>query len=220
MTARRDLRELEKDGLALRTYGGAVLPASAAVDGSFEQRMTEFVETKTRFALATVNLISDNETVFVDSSTAAYFAIRELMTAGRRLTIVTNSLPVLGLVSDAAQVDVVALGGTYRMTTRCFVGPETVRAGRSLHVDKALISIRGLTSDGELSDVDPLEAEVRRTMIEQCSESILFVTAATLTRRGLSVVARLQDITHVLAVDISDSEAQRLSTLTSNLRRL
>jgi DeoR/GlpR family transcriptional regulator of sugar metabolism len=220
MTARRDLSVLEEEGLAHRTYGGAVLPASAAVEDSFEQRIGQAVEAKTRLAQATLSLVGDGETVFADCSTSSYFAIRELIGAGRDVTVVTNSLPVMQLVSDAARSELVGLGGSYRIVARSFVGPDTVRAARSLLADKALISVKGLTSDGALSDPDPLEAEVKRVMIEQSTESIFLLDGSKLDERGLVVVANLEDLSVVLAADVSDGEALRLGKLGHNVRRV
>ncbi len=220
MTARRDLRMLEEEGLAHRTYGGAVLPTSAALEDSFEQRIGRAVEAKARLAQATLDLVADGETILVDSSTTSYFAIRELISAGRELIVVTNSLPVMQLVGDAARAELVGLGGSYRPVARSFVGPDTVRTARSLLADKALISVKGLTSDGALSDPDPLEAEVKRAMIEQSTEPILLLDATKLEGRGLAVIANLEDVALVLAAGISDSEALRLGKLARNVRRV
>jgi DeoR family transcriptional regulator of aga operon len=219
MTARRDLRVLEDDGHAHRTYGGAVLPASAAVEDSFEQRMTQAVPEKERLARAAAELVSDGETLFADSSTTAYFALRELVALGREITVVTNALPVMQLLADAPRVELVALGGSFRPVARSFVGPETERAGRALLGDKALISVKGLTSEGALSDPDPLEAEVKRVMIEQSTEPILLLDGSKLEGRGLAIIANLEDVGVVLATGLDDDSARQLSRLTPNVRR-
>jgi DeoR/GlpR family transcriptional regulator of sugar metabolism len=218
MTARRDLRVLEEGGLAQRTYGGAVLPESAAIEDSFEQRIGQAVEIKHRLAAATLDLVADGETIFVDSSTTAFFALRELLAAGRELTVVTNSLPVMQLVADAGRGDLVGLGGSYRAGARSFVGHDTVRTARALLADTALVSVKGLTNDGSLSDPEPLEAEVKRTMIEQSTQSVFLLDASKLEGRGLVVVARLEELSVVLAAGITDPEATRLRKLAPNVK--
>ncbi|MDX6503231.1 MAG: hypothetical protein QOE29_356 [Gaiellaceae bacterium] len=220
MTARRDLRVLEDDGQAHRTYGGAVLPAAAGVEDSFEQRMGEAIGEKERLARAAAELIADGDTVFADCSTSAYVALREVMALGRELTVVTNALPVMQLVADAPRVKLVALGGSFRPGVRSFVGPETVRAARAFLGDKALISVKGLTSEGSLSDPDPLEAEVKRVMIEQSTTPIFLLDASKLQRRGLAIVANLEDLAVVLATGLDDDAADHLSRLAANVRRV
>jgi DeoR/GlpR family transcriptional regulator of sugar metabolism len=218
MTLRRDLRALERGGQALRTHGGAVLPSHAAVEGSFAQRLDEDVESKLQLARAVVGLVHDDETVFVDSSTASYYAARELVQAGRRLTLITNSLPVLELAADAPAIELIDLGGAFQPLARCFAGPATARAVRALVADKSIVCVRGLTVDGGLSDINPLEAEVKHLMIECARESLLLVTAQTLSGRGVHVHASLRDVTHVVATGICRSELQWLKTHAGNVR--
>src|SRR3954463_2090066 len=73
MTARRDLDELERRGAARRTHGGAVLPSIAAPENSFTQRGGGGPEAKPRLATAAFELLEGGETVFLDSSSSAYF---------------------------------------------------------------------------------------------------------------------------------------------------
>ena len=44
-----------------------------------------------------------------------------------------------------------------------------------------------------LTDADPLEAELKRTMIEQAGESVLLIDQSKLSVRGLSVIAPIAD---------------------------
>src|ERR1700733_15444039 len=82
MTIRRDLRELDRQGLAKRTHGGAVAPGLAAHEDSFSQRLGVDVAAKERLAAAAVALVEPGETVFIDSSSSAYYVARELVARG------------------------------------------------------------------------------------------------------------------------------------------
>src|SRR3954451_11275579 len=78
-TARRDLAVLERQGKVKRTYGGAVLPGVAQHEDSFQQRLGEAVEAKKRLAHAAAKLLGAEETVFIDSSTTAYYATQRML---------------------------------------------------------------------------------------------------------------------------------------------
>src|SRR3954470_13619921 len=99
MTARRDLHVLEHEGRARRTHGGAVVPSVAREEDSFASRLGQAEDSKRRLAVAACEQVADGEAVFVDSSTSAYFAVRELLQTGRRATLLTNSVPVMDLVA-------------------------------------------------------------------------------------------------------------------------
>src|SRR5438552_8618681 len=72
MPARRDLAELERQGIARRTHGGAVLPSISAQEDSFAMRVEVATEAKAKLADAAVAMLAPRETVFLDSSSTAY----------------------------------------------------------------------------------------------------------------------------------------------------
>jgi len=87
MTARRDLRVLEDEGQAHRTYGGARPPGRRGVEDSFEQRDGEAIAEKERLARAAAELIADGDTVFADCSTSPTSRLREVIALGREITV-------------------------------------------------------------------------------------------------------------------------------------
>jgi DeoR family transcriptional regulator of aga operon len=190
MTARRDLALLAEGGHARRTHGGAVLPELAAHEDSFQSRLEQDVEAKVRLAKAVLATLEPNETVFVDSSSSAYYVVKEILDAGLHMTLLTNSVPVMALVAggDAPQVDLIGLGGSFRKLTRSFVGAETVRAIESFFADRIVFSVKGIEREGFLTDPDPLEAEVKRAMIERARTVALLADAHKFDERGLNVI--------------------------------
>src|SRR5215218_3762865 len=78
-TARRDLAVLERRGKVKRTHGGAVPPGLTQHEDSFHQRLGEAVEQKKRLARAAAALLEAEETVFIDSSTTAYYVARRIL---------------------------------------------------------------------------------------------------------------------------------------------
>jgi DeoR/GlpR family transcriptional regulator of sugar metabolism len=190
MTARRDLALLSESGYARRTHGGAMLPELAGHEDSFQSRLEQDIEVKTRLAKAVAATLEPNETVFIDSSSYAYYVVREILEAGTPVTLLTNSLPVMTMIgsSDVPQVDVIGIGGSFRKLTRSFVGAETVRMIERFFVDRIIFSVKGIELEGFLTDPDPLEAEVKRAMIERARSVLLVAQAQKFDERGLNVI--------------------------------
>jgi len=222
MTARRDLDRLQRSGVARRTHGGAVLPGLSSHEDSFQQRLEVAVEAKQRLAAAAVELLEPGEAVFVDSSTTGYFAARDIVRSALRCTLLTNAVPIMQLVCDAdvPQVELIAAGGTLRKLTRSFVGPQAVRAIEGHFADHVLFSVRGLTQDGHLTDPDPLEAEVKRAMIERSRQVVLLIDGSKLDRPALTEIAGLDRVSVVLAADIEDVMVKRLQRTGLDIRRV
>ena len=215
MTARRDLTELERQGVARRTHGGAVLPGPSSHEDAFAQRLEVAVEAKERLAAAAVALIAPGEAVFVDSSTTSYFAARRLVRDKLRCTVLTNSVPVMDLVcaADAPQVELIGLCGALRPLTRSFVGPQAVHGVRAHFADKALLSVKGVTEDGQLTDPDALEAEVKRAMIRHARTPLLLVDGTKFERPALNAIVPVSDVGRVLAADVPAHALDALARL-------
>src|SRR3954454_23724606 len=212
MTARRDLAELERRGVVRRTHGGAVLPTISAHEDSFARRLEVSADDKARLAEAAVGLLSPRETIFLDSSTTTYFVARRLVETGLAATILTNSLPVMELLfkEGGPGLEVIGIGGALRRLTRSFVGTFAVRTAQGHFAARLFLSVKGVAQNGMLTDADPLEAELKRTMIEQAGESILLIDQSKLSTRGLSVIAPIAEVTTTLAAGLDDAEADTL----------
>jgi DeoR/GlpR family transcriptional regulator of sugar metabolism len=222
MTARRDLDELERRGVARRTHGGAVLPGLSSHEDSFVQRLEVAVQAKERLAEAVLEVIEPGEAVFVDSSTTGYIAARRIVRENRKCTLLTNSVPIMQLLCeiDAPQVEMVGAGGTLRKLTRSFVGPQAVRAIEAHFADHVLFSVRGLTDDGYLTDPDPLESEVKRAMIHRARKAVLLVDGSKFDRPALTQIARVDDVGVILAADVDEQALRPLVRAGIDVRRV
>src|SRR5918997_241616 len=85
MTARRDLSDLERQGLARRTHGGAVLPAITAHEDSFATRLE--TETAAKAALA------DEAVQLVDRSKLATRGLSAIGPVSELAGVITHGVP-------------------------------------------------------------------------------------------------------------------------------
>src|ERR687895_792815 len=202
-TVRRDLAELERQGKVRRTHGGAVMPGLAQHEDSFQQRLGEAVEAKKRLARAAAKLLGEKETVFIDSSTTAYYAMQRMLAETPNATYMTNLVPVMDLFSaaDPSRASMVGLGGIFRPLTLSFVGPCTIYAVESYVADRTFFSVKGITPDGQLTEPSPLEAEVKRAMIRRSESPVLLVDGRKFEQRGASVIAHISHVSLVIIAD-------------------
>jgi DeoR/GlpR family transcriptional regulator of sugar metabolism len=214
MTVRRDLDALEREGRARRTHGGAVSPGLVAQEDSFESRLTQSRTSKESLGRAARALVEDGEAVFVDSSTTAYFAVQSLVVAGVRVTFLTNSVPVMELVSraESPHTELIGLAGSLRKATRSFVGPATIEAIERHFADKALFSVNGVAPGGILTEADPLEAEVKRQMLARSRCAILLLDGSKLQRAGLSAIAEMKAVAKALVAHATPAQVEQLTT--------
>ncbi len=203
-TARRDLAVLERQGKVKRTHGGAVLPGVAQHEDSFQQRLGEAVEAKKRLARAAAKLLGAEETVFIDSSTTAYYATQRMLAEAPNVTYLTNLVPVMDLFStvDPSRASMVGLGGIFRPLTLSFVGPCTIDAIDSYLADRTFFSVKGVTPEGHLTDSNPLEAEVKRAMVRRAERAVLLADGSKFERAALTQLARVAVVGLLLGAGI------------------
>lgn len=167
VTIRKDLAELEKNGLLLRRYGGAV-PMPQELIGEPAQPISRH---KQAIALAAVGLIREHARIIIDSGSTTAAMIRQL---GRQpgLVVMTNSLNVANALRDIEHEPVLLMtGGTWDPHSESFQGQVAEQVLRSYDFDQLFIGAdgidlaRGTTTFNELLGLSRVMAEVAREVI-------------------------------------------------------
>ena len=71
LTIRRDLDQMEENGLLKRTHGGATVLRNMNAEPHYLQKAAQFAEEKKRIAQKAVELVEDDDIVMVNSGTTA-----------------------------------------------------------------------------------------------------------------------------------------------------
>jgi DeoR/GlpR family transcriptional regulator of sugar metabolism len=171
-TARRDLETLAADGKLRRVHGGAISLKQAPPEPPIIQREAEQAEEKQRIGLAAADLIRDGETVFLGSGTTVLEVARNLKQRSR-LTVITNSLPVLNTLSGLPNIDVIALGGMLRDSELSFIGHITEQALAEVRADKVIIGIHAISLEHGLTNDYMPETMTDRAILRAGREVIL-----------------------------------------------
>ena len=110
MTIRRDLIDLEKQGLLIRVHGGAHKKVKDSLnEASHSEKTMLNIEEKKLIAKKCADLIAEGDTVFIGSGTTTDFIGDYL--EGKNISIVTNSLPIFEKLKDYPNFDLILIGG-------------------------------------------------------------------------------------------------------------
>jgi DeoR family transcriptional regulator, aga operon transcriptional repressor len=170
-TARRDLDALAQEGKIQRFHGGALPVNQAAPEESILRRSSDQGGEKREIGKATAALIKENETVFLGTGTTV------LQVAGflknRSLTVITNSLPIINLLSDSRDTNLISIGGLYRRSEQSFIGQTAEKALHELHADKVIVGIRAISLEHGLTNDYLSETMTDRTILGMGKEIIV-----------------------------------------------
>ena len=166
VTIRKDLAALEKSGLLLRRYGGAVpMPQELISD---VQPISQY---KQAIARAGVARIREHARIIIDSGTTTAAMIPQL---GHKpgLVVMTNSLNVARAISELEHEPVLLMtGGTWDPHSESFQGQVAEQVLRSYDFDQLFIGAdgidlhRGTTTFNELLGLSRVMAEVAREVV-------------------------------------------------------
>ena len=173
-TIRRDLEKRENDGLAIKSYGGAVINDNSNMDMPFNIRKNRNVAGKQRIAELAAKLVEDGDHIMLDASTTGVFIAKALKQKSR-LTVVTNSLEAIIEMSDVSGWDIISTGGLLKEGYLALLG-GAARAGVEKYcVDKLFLSCKGVSMEYGFMDSLEIFAEVKQSMIHASQKVYLAV---------------------------------------------
>lgn len=204
-TIRRDLDKLDKEGLASKSYGGAVLVENNNTDMPFNVRKKKNMQGKRIMAEIISTLIADGDHIIVDPSTTAVSIVKAIRDK-KRLTIVTNSIEVLVELADATGWDVISTGGTLRENYLALVGPRALEGINSFNADKVILSCKGIDMEKGITDANEMFSQVKKAMLHSAKQKILAADSTKFEQVAFSQICEVTDIDMVVT-DIRPSEA-------------
>jgi DeoR/GlpR family transcriptional regulator of sugar metabolism len=197
-TIRRDLAELERQGLLRRTHGGAVVVNQVTRDAEAAVREMTNVEEKSRIGAAAAALVTDGDTVMIDSGTTSLQVARRL--AGNpTLTFVTNGTDVLAALVAGGAGKVHCIGGQFVGINHSLGGTMAADMVRRFNVDKAILSVTSVDTRRDLiCTLSPEIGCVQQAMIEVAQTVVVVADHSKFGRTALSVIAPLDDVDYIV----------------------
>jgi DeoR/GlpR family transcriptional regulator of sugar metabolism len=174
VTIRKDLATLEKSGMLLRRYGGAVpLPQELMPDSQNVAAETKATISKRKLAIAksAANCIRDHNRILIDFGSTTAALIPEL-NQKQGLVVMTNSLIVANAVRELENEPTLLMtGGTWDAHSESFQGQIAEQVLQSYDFDQLFIGCdgidleRGTTTFNELLGLSQVMAEAAREVI-------------------------------------------------------
>ncbi|UGA53674.1 DeoR/GlpR family DNA-binding transcription regulator [Vibrio sp. VB16] len=167
-TIRRDLVALEGKKTLTRTYGGAVANLMVSEDSSNEDRSITNVEEKLKISKAACTLISEGQTVFIDSGTTA-IQLASVIPKNMNCIYVTNCRGVANELFRRGIMSFYLIGGSYLAINDSFVGTLAVDVIRSLSFDISFLCTSGV-------DVHRQQISLRSDVYRQSQREVIAVS--------------------------------------------
>ncbi len=162
-TIRRDLRAMEKQGLLIRSHGGAMPFKSSAEESAFAIREQENTAAKRKIASLALRLIKNGFSLFVDSSSTTGFVV-PLLNDFTYLSVTTTGIRNAILLSQTNSVKIYVAGGLVENHSNSITGTDTMDYISRLHADLAIVSCMGVGLDTGFTDASIEQTKLKQQM--------------------------------------------------------
>jgi DeoR/GlpR family transcriptional regulator of sugar metabolism len=195
-TIRRDLRYLEEEGILTRTHGGAMIVnrVASTVDNTVLENI--FIENKKKIALQCKQFIKNNDCIYLDSSTTSFYICKEILDL--KLTLVTNSLSIINLLSNYENISVISTGGSLSIARKCFGGRSAIRFLNTYYVDKAFISCRSLSMSEGITDSNDDDAAIKETIVNRANHAYVVADYSKFNKVSFAHICDFKSISGII----------------------
>lgn len=195
-TIRRDLDQLDADGVLIRTHGGAVsLSAVPRPDTGLDVRVRLQAGAKEAIGAVAAGLVEDGSSLVMNAGTTTLALVRHLRDH-RELTIATNNLRIPAEIAPQVYRDLYVFGGGVRASAQATVGPLSFRmapSGAELDIrpDLALVAVGAVHPESGYSTSNLAEAAMMGEMMDRAARVAVLADSSKLGRRLFAQVAAL-----------------------------
>lgn len=171
-TVRRDIKELDLQGLLKAVRGGAI--ANSTIPQHYREREKYDISQKLRIAEKAIPFIKSGQTIFMDGGTSV-LAVAELLPKDLKVTVVTNSFPVVSILEDHPSAEVVFAGGRLYKTAFTTIGQQAIDTVRNVRANIYFFGVSSIHTIG-LTARSYEDSLVKRAMAENASQIIALST--------------------------------------------
>lgn len=193
VTIRKDLEELESQGLLRRQHGYATKASPDAINS----RMAIHYPEKKAIALKAVEFIEPMETIMIESgSTCALFALEAALQ--KDVTIITNSAYIARYLNKIPTAHIILLGGDYDTVAEVTTGPVTQLCAREYHVDKLFVGVDGYTEKNGFTNVNHTRSSIVKEFAKQADHVIVLTTSDKFGKRSVANLFSSEEVSMVV----------------------
>lgn len=204
MTIRRDLSQLEKEGLLKRTHGGAI----ARDEIIYSEKKSSHRDAKISIAKKASSYIKEGDCIFVDAGTTTY-ELAKYIKKMERLTVVTTDLEIALLLKNSNN-QVYICGGKVQNSTGSMSDSYTLQMIQNFYFDLGFFGAACINSEFIVMTPTTDKSWLKRLVVEHCKHSYLLVDDSKFHREAVTKINALEDYTGVITDKVFSQEELQL----------
>jgi DeoR/GlpR family transcriptional regulator of sugar metabolism len=218
MTIRRDLSQLENDGLLRRTHGGAVRTQSGSFEPAFALRSRLNLNAKRAIAALVAQEITDGQTLVLDGGSTGSVIAEALV--GRPVTVCALNMRAAAILASSPGTTVMVPGGEVRHGEQSFVGPAAERTLTDHRFDTYVMTASAVDAAAGITEWNVADAAVKRAALGSSGRCILACDSSKFGQTAFARVAGLDQIDLIMTDNDLEADQRRAIQVDGALLRL
>jgi DeoR family transcriptional regulator, fructose operon transcriptional repressor len=178
LTIRRDLEDLEKEGIVKKVHGGAILTKELELEPVFDINKDIAKEEKNRIALEASKRVQDNMAIIIGTGSTCLSVVKYLNDK-KNIKVATASMPIAmelwKLNLNKKDIEISVCGGLFNPLSSDFIGPHAINFFHDININLAFIGATAFSINNGVSTATYFDAEITRAIVA-CSKEVIVLT--------------------------------------------
>lgn len=203
VTIRTDLRQIQAQGLARRTHGGASMHRVPPQEKDIHDKDNLNPALKQSIGARAAQLVNSGDNIIIDSGSTTMTLARHLH-AHRDVTVMTNGLNVAWELAGSPGIELLLTGGVLRKQALSLQGAQAEACLGAYSFDTVFLGADGIDLQFGLTTHHEAEASLNHRMVNRARRVVVLADASKFGRISLHRICLLQDV-HTVITDSSIS---------------
>ncbi len=197
-TVLRDLGSLEKNGLILKTHGGAVSRSfSTSYEPPYHLKSHLRKREKELIGKFASSFIEEGDTVIFDSGTTVFQMAH--YSREKQFSAIAMDLPVAMELASNSSIDLIIMGGKVRSGIYAIIGTFAEEILKKLYVDRFFMGADAIHLQRGVTNATLAEVTVKQLAIQMAKEVILVSDSSKFNKISLVHVCELQKVDKIIS---------------------
>lgn len=209
-TIRSDLNFLNKQGLLIRTHGGATSldekTNNKSLNINFGIREKENPAEKAEIAKKAFQFVKENSCIILDASSTSLELGKLINETNMRLMILTNGLNVSNILKNNSTITTILIGGVVQGNSNAIQGTLGESLLQKLNVDSAFFSAHAFNMGEGLTDFNLYEVDLKKIMVKHAKTVYALLDHSKLENSSIATFGSLVDIDYFITDSKADSK--------------
>lgn len=196
-SVRRDLIDLERKNLIIRTRGGALKKKYFKYEFSLDEKKVLNLSNKIKIAQIAKKFIEEGDIIYISGGTTT-LELAKILIDIENIKVFTNAVNILLELVNNLGIEIKMIGGDFRRKTFSMVGQEAINYLDRYNFDKAFLGVNGISIDEGFTTPNELEAIADTKVVKKSKETFMLADESKFGAVAFSTICKINEVDYII----------------------